>query len=310
MVTRILKVINHRDFVLFLAILCGFLLGERTKFLSEISVWVLALVMVFSTISFSFATWKPFRNVLSDISSAVILNYFVFGITLVVATLFIPKSEDYELLKIGIFIIAATPAGPSIIAFTTLMKGNLNYSVNGVFGITILSLGLTPLLLFLLLGKSEISPLLVLPMLTKLIVLPLILSRALRHRVVFPTAKKMQPYVVKWGFFLVIVPTVGLSRDVIFTEPQMVLVTAIILFVAIYGLSLLYYLLMRKKKNPRDIISGILITVIKSSAFSAVVAFAFFEEAIVALPSAVLSIFVTSFYITFSLFANKFLKTD
>jgi len=307
---RILRFINHRDVVLLLALVVGLALGDQTRILSEYAVWILAIVMLFSTTGFTFRSWIPFRGVIKDIVKAVFLNYIVFGLIVVLATSFIPDAGDYSYLRKGLFIIVAAPAGPSIIAFTALLKGNLEYSVNGVFGITVASLFLTPLLLFLLLDGSEISPLLLMPMLLKLIVLPLVISRFLRHKKIFPVVKKAQPTIVKWGFFFVIVPTVGLSRDVIFAEPQLVLIAAAVFMAAIYVLGFLYYLIARKKENPRNIISGILITVVKSSAFSAVVAFSFFEESVVALPSAVLSIFVTSFYITFSLFAGKFLKSE
>ena len=307
MINKYFKLVNHRDFVLLLAIVTGMVLGQRSAFLGDISVWVLAGVMVFSTIGFSFSDWRPFKNAFSHIYKALFLNYFIFGGSIMLLTLLLPKGEDYELIRTGLIIIAAAPAGPSIVAFTTLLKGNVTFSLNGVFGITLAAVGITPLLIYLFLGSTGVSPWLLIPMLLKLIVLPVILSRILRHKRILPTAKQIQGTVVKWGFFLVIVPTIGLSRDVIFSEPVLVLIVALILLVVIYGLSFGYYLLMKKNKTPEDIVSGVLLMVIKSSAFSAVIALNFFDQAIVALPSAVLSIFVTTFYITFSLFSNRFL---
>lgn len=309
-IKMLLRVLNHRDVVLALAIICGLILGDKTRILGDYSIWTLTVVMIFSTTGFSFRTWKPFKNVISDISKALFLNYLLFGVTLLIVSNIIPKGGDFDVLRTGILIIAASPAGPSIIAFTGLLKGNLTYSVNGVFGITLASLGLTPLLLFLLVGTSDISPRLLFPMLLQLIVVPLIMSRILRHKNIIAKAKSVSPTIVKWGFFLVIVPTVGLSRDVIFSEPLLVIFSALVFFIVIYGISIVYFLITKKRKDSRDIISGILLTVVKSSAFSAVVAFSFFEDPVVALPSAVLSIFVTTFYITFSLFARKYLNTD
>lgn len=307
MVNKFIKIANHRDFVLLLAIAVGLALGPRTAFLGDISVWVLAGVMVFSTVGFSFSHWRPFKYPFQHIYKGLFLNYVVFGGAIILLSLLLPKGDDYDHIRMGLIIIAAAPAGPSIVAFTTLLKGNVTYSLNGVFGITLAAVGVTPLLIWAFLGNTGLSPWILVSMLLKLIVLPVILSRFLRHKRILPTVKKIQGTVVKWGFFLVIVPTIGLSRDVIFREPMLVLIIALIFLVVIYGFSFGYYLLMKKRRTPEDLISEVLLMVIKSSAFSAVIALNFFDQAIVALPSAVLSIFVTTFYITFSLFSNRYL---
>ena len=310
MISRFFKVINHRDVVLTLAIITGLLLGDHSRFLGDISVWILALVMVFSTLGFSFRDWIPFQKPGKEIGVALFLNYVVFGGIVIAFAYLLPSGGDFDALRHGLIIIAAAPAGPSIVAFTILLKGDASYSVNGVFGITLAALGVTPLLLFLFLGVSDVTPAMILPLLVKLIIFPIIISRFLRHSKIVNYAKRAQSTVVKWGFFLVIVPTIGLSRDVIFAEPVLVLWMAAIFTIAVYGLGGIYFLIMCKKQNPERLISGILLTVIKSSAFSAVVALNFFPDAVTALPSAVLSVFVTTFYITFSQFSHRFIKAS
>jgi len=308
MTRRFFALLNHRDMVLLLAIASGLLFGRHTRFLGEISVGILTMIMVFSTIGFSFRDWVPFRTPLKQIATAIFLNYVVFGTVVCLLAALLPDRGDYPAMRIGLWLIAAAPAGPSFVAFTTLLNGNVTYSVNGVFGITLASVVVIPFIFFLLPDTGPVSPALLLPMLIKLIILPLFLSRFLRHPKVLPHIQLIQPTAVKWGFFMVIVPTIGLSRDVIFSEPWLVASVAGIFLVAIYGLALGYYYLTRRSKPPNVIISGILLTVIKSSAFSAVLAISFFSDPVVALPSAVLSVFVTTFYITFSIFSRYFLS--
>ena len=301
---KLLSVINHRDFVLTLALVLGLMLGEKTLFLAEVSVPVLALVMVFATTGFSFHSWIPLRNAFYPLTLSVLLNFILFGGALIfLSRLFFPGEEMFA-YYVGFVLVAAAPPGPSVIPFSTMLRGDTNFSVTGVFGLHILAMLFTPLILLLLLGQSLINPMKIFQIMVQLIVIPLIISRFLRHPKLLPVVEKSRETIIKWGFFLVITPIMGMSSSIFFTKPGIVLIMSLILIISMYIMGFLYHILMTKKGMSRDVIvSSTFMMTTKSSAFSAVAAFNFFHgEPMVALPSAVVSVFVTLFIIVYSAF--------
>jgi predicted Na+-dependent transporter len=83
-----------------------------------------------------------------------------------------------------------------------------------------------------------------------------------------------------------------------------VLIMSLILFITMYIMGFANHILMDKLGIQRStIISSTLMMTTKSSAFSAVAAFTFFQgEPMIALPSAVVSVFVTLFIIVYPWF--------
>jgi len=307
---KVLNIVNHRDFVLILALVVGFALGEKTRPLAEISVYSLAFVMIFATTGFSFKSWVPVKNALKPFAFSALLNYGLFSMSLIgLSWLFFREDANYNYF-IGFVLVAAAPPGPSIIPFSAMLKGDNNFSVTGVFGLHLLAMILTPAILLLFLGQALINPETILRIMVQLIVFPLIISRFLRHPRTLPWVEQYRNFFIKWGFFLVIAPIVGMSAPVFFTEPASVLRISLVLLITMFMMGFLYHVLMDKAgKNRGFIISSTLMMVIKSSAFAAVTAFTFFRgEAMVALPPAVVSVFVTFFIIFYSLFVRVYEK--
>lgn len=97
-----------------------------------------------------------------------------------------------------------------------------------------------------------------------------------------------------------------MSRDVIFSNPRFLWITSLVFVIAMFLLAFIYGKILKSfRTRVSKIVSSTLMMVIKSSAFSAVVAIQFFDQEIVALPSAVLSVFVTLFIIFYSMYARK-----
>jgi bile acid:Na+ symporter, BASS family len=306
----ILKIVNHRDFVLVLAIVVGLSLGERTKFLADMSVYSLALVMVFSTTGFSFKSWVPFHNALRTLLLAALLNYFLFGAVLIGLAWLFFRGEAYAAYFTGFVLLAAAPPGPSAIPFSAMLKGDSHFAVTGVFGLHLLAMVLTPAILLIFIGQSLIHPTEILMILVKLIVIPLVISRLMRHPRILPGVEKVRDTVIKWGFFLVIAPIMGMSAPLFYSQPVSVVKISLVVVVAMYVLGFAYHVVMDRFGRPRPfIVSSTLLMVTKSSAFAAVVAFSFFgSEPGVALPSAVVSLFVTLFIIFYSRFTKWYDK--
>lgn len=204
MIEKAGKILNHRNFVLSLAIVTGLILGKQTEFLSDISTWTLALVMVASTSGFTFRSWIPVKKALVPIGLSVLLNYLLFGMLVIgLSRLFFPGEENFP-IWMGFVLIAAAPPGPSIIPFSTMLKGDINFSVSGVLGLHLVAMILAPAIVWIFLGESVINPYKIFEILVVLILIPLMISRLLRHPKVLPTVDKVRSIVVKWGFFLVI----------------------------------------------------------------------------------------------------------
>jgi len=304
---KLLRIVNHRDFVLILALVVGFALGEHAQPLAEMSMWSLALVMVFSTTGFSFRSWVPVKNALKPLAVSALLNFGLFG-AVVIGLSWLLFYDAYFSFYVGLVLIVAAPPGPSVIPFSMLINGDNNFAVTGVFGLHLLAMLLTPAILLLFLGQALINPVEIFKIMARLILIPLIISRILRHPFLLPTVEKVRNSVVKWGFFLVIVPIVGMSVPVFFTEPLSVLKISGVIFFAMFVMGCIYHYVMTKMGKERGfIISSTLMMVIKSSAFAAVAAFNFFpDDARVALPAAVVSVFVTVFIIFYSTVVSYF----
>ncbi len=303
---KIPAIINHRDFVLTLALVMGLMLGERTRPLAEVSVLTLAVVMVFATTGFSFRNWVPLHNIVKPLAISTVLSFVVFALVLIFlswATFTNNPGHPWFPYFIGFVLVAAAPPGPSVIPFASILGGDNNFSVTGVFGLHFLAMIVTPLILLIFLGDALINPAAIFTIMVRLIIIPLVISRFLRHPKILPTVEKHRETAIKWGFFLVVTPIMGMSSKVFFAQPQMVLIMSVILLIAMYLMGFANHIIMDRMGFDRaTTISSTLMMTTKSSAFSAVAAFTFFSgEPMIALPSAVVSVFVTLFIIIYPL---------
>ncbi|HSV89111.1 MAG TPA: hypothetical protein VLH61_10765 [Bacteroidales bacterium] len=299
---KILQFINHRDFVLSLALVVGFIFGERLRFLAEISVYSLGVVMIFATSGFSFRNWWPLQKVVAPLAWSALLNYLVFGIVVLVLGWLLMGNEAYFPYFVGMALLVASPPGPSVVPFSALLKGDEKFSVTGVFGLHLFAMIFAPAIMFLLLGQAKINPLDIFLIMIKTILLPLLISRVLRLPFLVGRVTRAKDSVIKWGFFLVIAPIMGMSAEVLFAELySLALITGIFVF-AMYFVGFGYFALMRKLGYARPfLVSSTFMLTTKSSAFAAVTAFTFFgDDPRVALPAAIVSVLVTLFVIVFS----------
>lgn len=307
---KVLKTLNHRDFVLSLSVVVGLLLGETTSFLADISLYTLMAAMVASTISFTFKTWKNPLNIIKPIGFSFLLSYVLYGSVTLGAAWLLFHNTGMDALWAGFVLLVAAPPGPAVIPFSAMLNGDNNFSTTGLFGLYLLAMLLTPAILFVFLGTSLISPAIIFGIMAKIIIIPVIISRFLRHPKILPYAQKSSGTAIKWLFFLVITPIVGMNRHVFFKEPLTLLLTAAVLIISMFLLGWAYNAVMAKANQPKPfIISSTFMLVIKSAAFSAVVAFNFFsDEPVVAMPAAVLSVFIVLFAVLYSLFVKNVLN--
>jgi BASS family bile acid:Na+ symporter len=135
----------------------------------------------------------------------------------------------------------------------------------------------------------------------KLVLIPLILSRFLLYKPVFKYVAKVRGKVVDWGFAIIIFTAVGMNRDVFFSDPNILMLSSIVLLSATFGIGSLFELFSKKAgiKYERNITQVLLLT-IKSSGFSVVTAITLFgKEA--AIPSAILAVIVLLYLLYLSI---------
>jgi BASS family bile acid:Na+ symporter len=291
-----IKIINHRNFVLILSFVAGLALGEKVEFLAESSLYVLAFIMMVTTTAFSFKSWLPVKKALYPVLFSSFLNYVVFSLLLIGVSWYLMPSRE---LWVGFVIIAAAPPGVAIIPFSAMLKGDIDFSISGVFGAHITAMAFAPLILIIFLGNSLIDPVNILIILVELIVIPLIISRFLRHPKTLTFFDRYRGKITNWGFFFVITPIIGLNKKVFFSDIDLLLLTSLVFVICMFVLGFIYQLVMQQTSmSKRRIVSSTLMMTIKSSAFAAVTAFKFLDVK-AALPAAVLSVFVIIYIIAF-----------
>ena len=233
------------------------------------------------------------------------LHYLVYGTLLLTMSWLFTDNPD---LWIGFVVIAATPPAIAIIPFSFNLKGDTNFSIIGVFGGNLLGILITPLIFLLFSGKGLIDPLALIRILFTMLIVPLFISRIFRHEKIYAAIEKARGTVIDYGFFFVAVTIIGLSRDLLFNYPGLILIPAMILFFVQFVMASLFKLSMRKiiPDKKRTMSLSLMLTV-KNAGFAAVVAIALFEEPKVFLPAAILSVLMPLFYIYESNFSNKFI---
>ena len=296
----ILKLIQNRNFILISALLLAFLIPGFAKHIKEFTIYILAIVMTFSTTGIKFKMLADYKSVLNVTFESVLLNYIIHGAILLIPAYFLLDESIFN----GFVVIAATPPGVAIIPFTYTFKGDLDYSFKGILGTYLLAVFITPIIISVFSENVSLDPIVIISVIVKIIVIPIILSRLLVIKRILPLTEKIRGKVVDWGFALIIYTAVAVNRDIIFNDISNVLKTTGILFLAIFLSGIIYMFIVRKKKNIKKQISKNLMLTIKGSGFAIAVTLILFEQKS-AIPAAVLSIMVLLWLITLNVFYSR-----
>ena len=294
----IFRIILNRNFILVFAVIMGMIFGDYAIHIKDYTIYVLALTMIFSTTGIDSKALLPVKKLFKPMLVGTLLNYFVFGaVVLVLAWLLMPTKE----LFMGFVVIVAAPPGVAVIPFAGILKGDIEYSILGVFGAFLASIAIAPGLIELFSKTADVSSWSLFVLMIKLVLVPLILSRLLLFKPVFKYVAKIRGKVVDWGFAIIIFTAVGMNRAVFFSNPVILLLSSVVLLAATFGIGTLYEFFSKKTgiKADRSITQVLLLTV-KSSGFSVVTALTLFgKEA--AIPSAILAVIVLLYLLFLSI---------
>jgi bile acid:Na+ symporter, BASS family len=178
------KILNNRTFILVLAFVAGLIFSDLAGQAGVLTMPALAVVLTVSTTQVTLKDFSPLTKMIRPVVLALLLNYLLLGSIILLLAWWLMPTRD---LWIGYVLVAAAPPGIAIIPFTYILKGNLTQSMLGTFGVYLLSLLLTPALIYLFTGEAAVSPLRLFNTMLLLILVPFIFHNFLLLLKLLPT---------------------------------------------------------------------------------------------------------------------------
>jgi len=294
--------IGHRNLVLPLSLVLGFAFGNRIAFLSDFAVFFLALMMLISTSGIPTKSLLSFEKLRRDLFWTILLTYIMGGgLMIVFAYILLPETDYFT----GFVLLAASPAGIANIAFTLVLKGELELSVNSVIFSSLATVVAVPLAIYLFIGGSAFEVGGMMLLLIGVTVIPLFLSRLLQRGKINRVISKGRGFIVNWSLFFLILPAIGGNRDTMFDQPYGVIMISVVFILVLFLGGIVVDRFLFHFGFPRDrIISSVLTMALKNGGFTVVIAWTYFSEQ-AALPAAVLAVFLILFFFFYSYFTGK-----
>lgn len=288
------SLLKNRTFVLVLAFFAGLFFKDIAQYVGILTMPALALVLTVSATQVSAKDFLPLNEILKPIVIAFLMNFLLLGsIILVLAWWLMPSWE----LWVGFVLVATAPPGIAIIPFTYILKGDLKLSLLGTFGVYLLSLLVTPVLVYLFTGEATLSPMRLFNTMVFLILIPFFLSQVINITPLANPLARWRSNIINWGFFVVIFTVVGLNQEVFLKEFHLLIPLSFIVIVTSFLLAFLVDALGKKLKiGKAERNSYILLSTIKTSAFAAAVGLSLYGET-ASLPGAVVSAWYALYFI-------------
>ena len=213
---KIKRLLCNRDFILFLALTLGLLLGQGARWTEQLTLPALGVVMTLSTMTISGAIFRSPKAMVVPAFTGIVMNYAVLSSIILALNQMIIREEA---IWRGFVILAAVPPAVAVIPFTGFLKGDVTFSLIASIGAYLGALIITPMMAFGFLGTSFIDPNKLLTIMVELIILPLILSRILLWTGAGMRIDPIKGAITNWSFFIVVYTVVGLNREVFLGQP-------------------------------------------------------------------------------------------
>ncbi len=153
-----------------------------------------------------------------------------------------------EQLWTGWVMLASVPCAISVVVCSLVMKGDTKLSVLSLTVIYVLSLAITPIMTRILLGNSA-DPMEVLEYIVLFIVIPFSISFVLRRFNLRNTPKTL---FINLMLFVMVFIGLGIRRDYIFQEPEMMILLIIACLAKLFIVSYLVIYVLKRFKVQRD----------------------------------------------------------
>ncbi len=282
----VFKLLRNRNFLLLSSIVLGVIVGRWAHLVQPLTMPGLALAMTVSVVQVDAAAFRSVGSLARATLISLFFNYVLLGgLTLLLARAWNPDPE----LWTGFVLAAAVPSGIAVIPFSFLLGGDITMALLGSVGVYLSALILMPALATLLAGAGSVSPFKLVVSLVQLVLLPLLLSRLIRASPFRARIERWRGTVVNWSFALLIFAVVGINRDVLVSQPVVLVLTLAIALAGNFGLGLaLEWTLKRLRVARSRLVTYLLMASMKNTGLAAAMALALFSER-TSIPPAVIS---------------------
>lgn len=302
----IVRLVLNRNTILISSLVIAFFYGQYAIYTKDYIIYLLGMVMSFSMSGIKLQNNSEIKLIFKSFSLGILLNYFLYGIVVMCLSYFLIDNHD---IFVGFVVIAATPPGVAILPFTYILEGDLKFSLWGVSGAFLSSIILTPLIILIFSGFTEINVMDIIFMVFSLLVIPFFVSRLLIvNKKLEKNIIKIRGKVVNIGFAVIIYTAIGINKDVFWGDLELLVICSIVLFISTFGIGLLLEKIFKILGYKKDLITSLnLLSTIKSSGFAVVTSMSVFGKES-AIPSAILSVFVLLYLLFLSIRKSLYLR--
>lgn len=294
---KILRLLLQREFILFLALGLGLLLGQGAQFTKETVLPALAIIMTLATMSIPPQVFREPQRIILNSLAGIGMSYGILTVFLLISSHLLIHDEA---LRTGFIILAAVPPAVAVIPFSVMLGGQSTFALLTTVGSYLAALVLTPLIAVGFLGTTFVKPEKIALIMGEIILLPLIFSRLLVWIKLAPLLEPYKGKITNWGFFLVVYTIVGLNQE-LFLKQTILLITPA--FVALGSTFLLGFLIEKisqllqidSKIKP----SLILLATHKNTGLAGGLALALYTEK-TAVPATLTTVFMLLYFIWLS----------
>jgi len=287
-----INIFVQRNFILPLAFILGFSFPQLAQMTQPLIIPAMIVVMTVSIAQIPTYEIIKWKNLARPLAIGVFFNYLILSSLLLALSHFIHFDES---TRAGMILVASAPPGIAVLPFTSLLSGDSVLSLLAIFGSYLSSFIIMPGLIWFLIGTVSFPVSKLVIALIELIVLPIILSRLLIIKNLHKWISDKKGIIVNWGFFFVFLSVTGLNRNAFFEISNSLLKVFLIAFTSTF---FVFFFMSRFLKkigiNQEEVISMVLLSTIKNSAFSAAMALILFDKN-VSIPSAIFTL-VYAFY--------------
>ena len=270
------RLLGNRNVILLLALSLGLFWGQGTEWTGTLVIPVLAFVMVLSTIGIDGSLFKTPSRWLKPAGIGILMNYIILGGLIILFSGILPLNDSF---RTGYIILAAVPPAVGVIPFTSILDGDVEYSLIGCIVCYFAAFLIIPLIFSSFLGLSLDVQSSLFTTLTQVILIPLILSRVLRYIDVAKHIEPVRGLLTNWSFFLIMYTVIAVNREAVISDPLSMLPAAALTISTSY---LLGYIIERIGKmygvNRKRIVSLVLLGTSKNAGFGAGLALSLFGK--------------------------------
>jgi len=211
-----IRLLGNRNVILVLALSLGLFWGQGVEWTTMLIIPALAFVMTLSTIGVDGSLFQTPSRWLKPAGIGVFMNYVVLGGLIIILSRFLPLKDSF---RTGYIILAAVPPAVGVIPFTSILDGDVEFTLIGCITSYFAAFLFIPLMFSTFLGQSLDVQSSLFTTLTQVVLIPLIFSRVLRFIKVVKYIEPVRGLLTNWSFFLIIYTVVAVNREALTSDP-------------------------------------------------------------------------------------------